>query len=110
MYCFLVQWHFEFVIKSCFNLLCLKGQFIQVPVPVPNNPPLKLMQYMVKLCNGTCLNIRMQIATSVYANSVPIDIMSTKALRSKSSAMIAEMTEIHIQFMYVTSTFRIGNL
>jgi len=47
----------------------------------------------------TYLSIRMHIATSVYANSVPMDIMSTRAFRSNNNAMKAEgKTESNIEW------------
>lgn len=38
------------------------------------------------------LRIKMQMATRVQAKSVPIDIMSTRAFRSNTSAIIAKIT------------------
>lgn len=55
----------------------------------------------------THLRIRTQAATSEYARSVPIDIISTRALRSKRNAITARTEKGEIQKLCETGILRV---
>lgn len=55
------------------------------------------------------LSIRMQRATSVYANRVPMDIISTKASRSNRRAMIAEDIKVWVTSSLLTEAWYLSN-